>query len=114
MACKSVVLNIICFKIPCCLTVMAQDGTIIKNVQLESYNSKICFNTTKQSLKLMVTYNNMTEKKKICVDNLCKNNCFKFDFSSKIFQQNDFMIKLYDFNYGFPVDKAILNFTPLS
>jgi len=108
---KLVILNVFCVSKPCSLTIVSNNGNVIKKVTLKAINSKICFCTKEQSFKLIARYSNQTIYKTMCINNLrCQNIFVNFVFNSQLSQRISSEIKLLDANYGFPVTKAVLNF----
>ncbi len=114
MICKSVVLNILCFKTPCCLTIISDNGHIIKKTTLKYISSKICFCTNSKSIKLIARYNCKTICKTIYLStSRCQNSFANLLFDTNPFNQSVKIIILLDANYGFPISKAIINFKQL-
>ena len=111
MFCKLVKLNIFSSNTPYELTILAQNGQIIKQITIETNKSKICFHTKNCTIKLFARYNNETNYQTAHLSNrLCQSCNVSFAFQSILRPIRPNIIKLSDATYGFPIAKAILNF----
>jgi hypothetical protein len=108
---KSIVLNIVCSKTPCKLTVLSCDDKIIEEFVAQSYFSKFCIRTKRQTIKLIAQYENHTICQTIRLCNkLCQTACLSFSFDTILPQKQLVFVNLSDATYGFPIKNAILNF----
>ena len=111
MVFKSINLNIFCLKRPCNLTVISNDGTIVKKGKINSFFSTINICTKGQSIKIIASYNGLSVCKTICLSDMkCQNYCVDFSFSARLWQGQICLITLKDKNYGFPILNATLKF----
>ena len=112
MCFKSVCLNIACFKTPYQLTILLDDCVVIENATIKQCFNTFCLQTNKKKLKIFAKYQNYTLCKEICLNGCrCQDIYASFLFSTKILQNSNVRITLSDANYGFPIARAMLNFS---
>lgn len=108
---KLVVLNIFCSKVPCNLTIMSENGSVLKRVEVNSHCSKICICTKGRRIRLSASYSRQQIYKTIYLGCARQQNIFvNFAFNLITLQKYVCFVKLNDRNYGFPVKNANLLF----
>ncbi len=111
MISKAVFLDVICHKKPYYLTIMIDDCFMLKKAKINSFSSKFCICTKNERLTIIASYKTQAVYKTIYLNNKpCENICVNFLFNKTFSQRSNNIIKLLDVNYGFPVEKALLNF----
>lgn len=111
MLCKFVELNLNCVQNNVELYIVSYNGIIIKKENINSFNSKIYFNTKCENVKIIAKHKNQIIYKTLKLKNK-KCQTFNADiiFNSIVSKQIFINIALLDNNYSFPIKKALLNF----
>ena len=111
---KSVNINIKCYNTPCCLTVLTHDNKLIKKIILKSFSSRVCFCTKEQIIKIIISCGNKSIYQKIYLKCKKRQDIFVIlPISMSSLNVTFLKIMLIDYNYGFPIKEASLNFVKL-
>ncbi len=115
MSNRYVILNIINSFQPFSLKIISSNGIVIKNQIVYLGTTKICVKISGKTIKLIARYTKYVSYKTIYLSNKkCQNICLNFAFNNSVFQKTINILSLLDKNYGFLVNKAILNFKKIS
>ena len=111
MFCKSIILNVSFFNLPCILRVLDNHNCEILKTNINGFKTRLCIRTSSQKLKVIATDNLKSIYKTLELNNKrCQNFFLNFSFSSAFSQTSQNLITLSDENYGFPISNALLKF----
>ena len=111
---KKIKLNIFSSILPYNLKIISSNCEIIKNTLISTYNQKICISTKGCYVKLVAKISGQIVYKTIYLNNQkCQKYSVNFAFDSVISQKYVNFFTLFDKNYDFPIESAILNFSEI-
>ena len=111
---KEIELNIFSSILPYNLTIISSDCKVITSSVINTFNKKICINTNSCYVKLIAKISGQVVYKTIYLNNQkCQKYSVNFAFDSVISQKYVNFFTLFDKNYNFPIETAILNFSEI-